>query len=233
MCSPLWTTEAVAGRIPNLPAASPRSPSVGPVRVFLAGATGVIGRQLVPLLVDAGHEVAGMTRSPDKAGSVARQGALPVVCDVYERRALEEAVAGFGPDAVLHQLTDLPDEVDRIPEFAGRNNRIRTEGTRNLLAAARRSGAGRFLAQSIAWTPPSAGGAIEEHERLVLEAGGVVLRYGVFYGPGTYSGTEEVPPPPRIHVRDAARRTLAALDASSGIIVLVDDDPAGEGAPAR
>ncbi len=90
----------------------------------------------------------------------------------------------------MHQLTDLPDEVERIPEYAARNNRIRTEGIRILLAAARAAGATRFLVQSIAWTPPAGGQAGAEHERLVLAVGGVVLRYGAFYGPGTYSGTD-------------------------------------------
>jgi nucleoside-diphosphate-sugar epimerase len=122
----------------------------------------------------------------------------------------------------MHQLTDLPDDRDRIPEFAARNNRIRTEGTRNLLAAAREAGAPRFLAQSIAWTPPVGGEAVAEHERLVLEAGGVVLRYGTFYGPGTYSGSDRVPPPPRIHVEEAARRTAHLLSARSGIVVLAE-----------
>lgn len=117
----------------------------------------------------------------------------------------------------MHQLTDLPDQLDRIPEFAERNNRIRTEGTRNLLAAAREAGARRFLAQSIAWNPPAGGEAVAEHERLVLEADGVVLRYGAFYGPGTYSGSDRVPPPPRIHVDEAARQTVQLLEAPAGI----------------
>lgn len=167
-----------------------------------------------------------MTRSKDKAEDLARQGAFPVVCDVYDREALEGAVVSFGPDLVMHQLTDLPDEVDRVPEFAARNNRIRTEGTGNLLAAARKAGAPRFLAQSIAWTPPSGGQAVAEHERLVLAAGGVVLRYGAFYGPGTYSGTDRLPPPPRVHIDEAARRTLEALDAPSGVIVIAEGEPA-------
>ncbi len=194
------------------------------MRVFLAGATGVIGRQLLPLLLAAGHEVAGMTRSPDRLAELSDKGAHPVVCDVYDLPALAAAVAGFRPDLVMHQLTDLPDEADRIPDFAARNNRIRTEGTRNLLAAARRSGAPRFVAQSIAWTPPGAGEAVAEHERLVLDAGGVVVRYGMFYGPGTYSGTGRVPPLPRIHVADAARRTLELMDAPSGIVVVAEPE---------
>jgi nucleoside-diphosphate-sugar epimerase len=193
------------------------------VRIFLAGASGVIGVRLIPLLVSDGHVVAGMTRSPQKVEALRELGAEPVVCDVFDASALTEAVEAFRPELVMHQLTDLPDEVDRIPEFAARNNRIRTEGTRNLLVAARAAGATRFLAQSIAWTPPAAGEAVAEHERLVLDAGGVVVRYGMFYGPGTYSGSDRIPPPPRIHVDDAARQTVPLLEAPSGVVVVAED----------
>jgi uncharacterized protein YbjT (DUF2867 family) len=178
------------------------------MRVFLAGASGVIGVRLVPLLLAAGHEVAGMTRS--QGALVASLGAEPVVCDVYDLPALRRAVAGFAPELVLHQLTDLPDEREQLEASREANRRIRTEGTRNLLEAA----AGvRMLAQSIAF-PPGA----PAHERLVLDAGGVVLRYGRFYGPGTYGG-DAPPPPPRIHVDEAARRTLEALDAPAGSVL--------------
>jgi nucleoside-diphosphate-sugar epimerase len=193
------------------------------MRIFLAGASGVIGVRLVPLLVSEGHEVAGMTRSPQKVEVLRELGAEPVVCDVFDASALIEVVKAFRPELVMHQLTDLPDEVDRIREFAARNNRIRTDGTRNLLAAARAAGATRFLAQSIAWTPPSGGEARAEHERLVLDAGGVVVRYGIFYGPGTYSGPHRIPPHPRIHVDEAARRTLPLLEAASGVVVIAED----------
>jgi nucleoside-diphosphate-sugar epimerase len=193
------------------------------VRIFLAGASGVIGMRLLPLLIGEGHEVAGMTRSPEKAGAVAEVGAEPIVCDVYDEESLTRSVSAFRPWLVMHQLTDLPDQVDRLREFGGRNNRIRTEGTRKLLAAAQLAGAARFVAQSIAWTPPSGGEAVAEHERLVLEAGGVVVRYGTFYGPGTYSGADGRPPPPRVHVDEAARRTVPLLDASPGIVVVAED----------
>ena len=193
------------------------------MRVFLAGASGVIGVRLIPLLVRDGHEVAGMTRSPGKAAALRELGAEPVVCDVFDAGALAQAVVAFGPELVMHQLTDLPDQAGQIPEFAARNNRIRTEGTRNLLAAAAQAGATRFLAQSIAWTPPSGGEAVAEHERLVLAAGCVVIRYGIFYGPGTYSGSDRVPPPPRIQVDEAARRTVALLTAPSGVVVVTED----------
>lgn len=191
------------------------------MRIWVAGASGVIGVRLVPLLVAAGHAVAGMTRTPAKAEGVAELGAEPVVCDVFDAAALTEGVVRFGPDLVMHQLTDLPDAVDQIPAYAPRNNRIRTEGTRNLLAAARAAGASRFIAQSIAWTPPAGGEAVAEHERLVLSAQGVVLRYGVFWGPGTFGG-DKVPPPPRVHVDSAARQTVALLGAPSGVVEVVD-----------
>jgi len=193
------------------------------MRIFLAGASGVIGVRLIPLLVRDGHEVAGMTRSPGKTAALRELGAEPVVCDVFDAGALAKAVTAFGPELVMHQLTDLPDQVERIREFAAGNNRIRTEGTRNLLAAAAQAGATRFLAQSIAWIPPAGGEAVAEHERLVLAAGGVVIRYGTFYGPGTYSGADRVPPPPRIQVDEAARRTVALLTAPSGVVVVTDD----------
>lgn len=193
------------------------------MRIFLAGASGVIGVRLVALLVGEGHSVVGMTRSPEKVEHLRELGAEPVVCDALDADALREVVVAARPELVMHQLTDLPDAPERIPEFAPRNNRIRTEGTRNLIAAAQAADAKRLLAQSIAWKPPTAGDAIEEHERLVLDAGGVVLRYGMFYGPGTYGGEERVPPPPRIHVDEAARRTLELLDAGSGVVVVTEE----------
>ncbi len=190
------------------------------MRVFVAGASGVIGVRLVPLLVADGHEVAGLTRSPGKAEHLRALGAEPVVCDVFDLDALSRAVASFEPDVVLHQLTDLPDDVARVPEMMAANARIRREGTRNLLAAA--VGLERFVAQSVAWEIPGDGGiAVEEHERAVLDAGGAVVRYGRFYGPGTYHEVE-LPRPPRVHVDDAARRTLPLLSAPSGIVVVAD-----------
>jgi uncharacterized protein YbjT (DUF2867 family) len=196
------------------------------MRIFLAGASGVVGVRLVPLLVAAGHEVAGMTRSPGKTRMLRELGAEPVVCDVYDARALTEEVTAFDPELVMHQLTDLPDAADQISDYRDRNNRMRTEGTRNLIAAVRAARAERFMAQSIAWRPPAGGEAVEEHERMVLDAGGVVLEYGIFYGPGTYGG-ERVPDPPRIHVEEAARRTLELLDAPSGVYVVAETWPRG------
>jgi nucleoside-diphosphate-sugar epimerase len=189
-------------------------------RVLVAGATGVIGRPLVPLLVEQGHVVAGLTRSNGEA--VRALGAEPIVCDVYDAERLTSLVGEFGPEVVVHLLTDLPDERDRLAEFAAANARIRREGTRNLLAAARQAGAPRFLAQSVAWElRGDSGAALAEHERAVLAAGGVVLRYGRFYGPGTYH-PDDVAQPPAVHVEEAARRTVEALDAPSGVITVVD-----------
>lgn len=189
------------------------------MRIFLAGATGVIGSRLLPLLVAAGHEVTGTTRSPERAGLIKALGGSPVVVDVYDAEALTAVVVGSRPDLVMHQLTDLPDDPAAIPERAAANSRIRTEGTANLLAAAKAAGAARVLAQSIAWTPPGRGEAVAWHEAAVLDAGGVVVRYGQLYGPGTYFQTD-LPAHPRINVDDAARRTVPLLEAEAGVVVL-------------
>jgi nucleoside-diphosphate-sugar epimerase len=191
------------------------------MRIFLAGASGVLGIRLLLLLVAAGHSVVAMTRSPDRTAKLAELGAEPVVCDVYDADALRDALVAARPDAVLHQLTDLADRADQIAEYRSRNARIRTEGTRNLLAAARAAGAEHVLAQSIAWTPQGVGDSTEQHERQVLDAGGVVVRYGQLYGPGTYYPTEP-PDHPRVHVDDAARRTVPLITAPSGIVVVTE-----------
>lgn len=194
------------------------------MRVLLAGAGGAIGTQLVPLLTAAGHTVAGTTRSPGKADRIRELGAEPVVCDVYDAGALTAAVMAFAPDAVINQLTDLPADPSRMPEKAEDNNRIRREGTRNLIAAAQAAGAERLLAQSVAFDVPGDGGAaVREHEQAVLDAGGVVLRYGYFHGPGTWY-EDEPAPPPAVHVAEAARRTVAALeDAPGGTVLTILD----------
>jgi uncharacterized protein YbjT (DUF2867 family) len=189
------------------------------MRIFVAGATGVIGVRLVPLLIAAGHAVAGMTRSPWKVETLRDLGAEPVVCDVFDAGVLRAVVVGFQPEAVVNELTDLPDQPAAKNEG---NARVRREGTRNLLAAAQAAGASRFLAQSVAWQlAGDAGAAVSELERLVLAADGVVLRYGRLYGPGTYYEGKK-PEVPRVHVDEAARRTLAALDAPSGIVEVAE-----------
>jgi nucleoside-diphosphate-sugar epimerase len=121
------------------------------VRVFLAGASGVIGSRLLPLLVGEGHVVAAMTRSPGKAERLRQLGGEPVVCDVFDAERLTEAVTRFRPDAVMHQLTDLPDRLDELDARAAANDRIRSEGTRNLVAAAQAAAARGFVAQSITY----------------------------------------------------------------------------------
>jgi hypothetical protein len=191
------------------------------MRVFLAGATGVIGTRLLPLLSAAGHVVAGMTRSVEKLELVAALGAEPVLCDVFDAEALIEEVTSFRPEMVMHQLTDLPEHLDELPAYATRNDRMRSEGTRNLIAAAAAAGAPRFLAQSIAWRPSDRGEIVDLHERRVLEISGVVIRYGRLYGPGTFY-VDTLPPHPRIHVDAAARRTMPLLDAPSGVITLAE-----------
>ncbi|MBB4693791.1 NAD-dependent epimerase/dehydratase family protein [Paractinoplanes abujensis] len=191
------------------------------MRIFLAGASGVIGRRLVPLLVAAGHTVGGMTRS--QAARVASLGAEPIVCDVFDRAAVIEAVRAFAPDLILNELTDLPDDAARIAEHQARNGRIRTEGTGNLIAAARQAGSPRLLSQSIAWPAAPGPGAdgVAALERETLAYGGVVLRYGQFYGPGTFH--EDAPPgPPQIAIEKAASRTVELLGAPAGVLEITD-----------
>jgi nucleoside-diphosphate-sugar epimerase len=202
----------------------------GAMRIFVAGASGVIGARLVPLLVADGHVVAGMTRSASKTGLLAGLGAEPVVADVFDADALTQAVVSFAPEVVIHQLTDLPDKVGERTAFGDRNDRMRSEGTRNLLAAAAAAGAGRVIAQSISWELPSAArrAVTAAHERAVLEAGGVVVRYGQLYGPGTYYPGAP-PDPPRIHVDDAARQSLPALTVPPGVTLVADDRAARNG----
>jgi nucleoside-diphosphate-sugar epimerase len=179
------------------------------MRVFVAGATGVIGRSLVPLLVQEGHEVTGLTRREERADLIRELGAEPAIADAFDPDGLRDAVVAARPEVVVHELTDIPRSVDpkSFAEQFERNNRLRREGTRNLLAAARAAGATRFLAESVAFayqpvgdwvkdenaplalgSPPPMDeiiGALASLESQVLEAGGTVLRYGFIYGPGT------------------------------------------------
>ena len=145
-------------------------------RIFFAGASGAIGARLLPLLIEAGHTVGAMTRSAEKAGQLAAMGAQPIVCDVFDRAALTRAVHGFAPDVLLHELTDLPDDLEQLPADSALNARIRAEGTRNLLDALPDPGRTKVVAQSVAWTmaPGREADAVASLEDAVLTAKGVV-----------------------------------------------------------
>ena len=194
------------------------------MRIFLAGASGVIGIRLIPLMLGEGHVVAAMTRTRAKVDGLRAAGVTPILCDVFDREALIAAFKDFRADIVVHQVTDLPDDIGKLADFLPRNNRVRDEGTRNLLAAARAANASGFLAQSIAWrTGPGTGPVLDAHEDAVVAAGGAVLRYGLFYGPETFFENEP-PPHPRIHVDDAARRTTPFLAGQRGIFTITEDE---------
>lgn len=187
-------------------------------RVFVAGASGVIGVRLVPLLVAAGHTVAGLTRTPAKAQTLAELGAQPVVADALDRDGLARVVRAFAPDVVLHQLTDLPDDLADIEAYSAAGARMLRDGTRNLVDAA--DGA-HVVAQSIAWQAEGETGlAYAALEATVLDAGGGVVRFGQLYGPGTYY-EDEPPDPPRIQIDDAARRAFEEMDAH-GVVIAVE-----------
>lgn len=193
------------------------------MKVFVAGGSGVMGVRLVPLLVAADHEVAAMTRTGGKVATIEALGAQAVVCDALDRDALVAAVAAFAPDAVIHQLTDLPDDAADLAASRADNAAIRETGTDNLVTAAAAAGAGRLVVQSIAWLidgvrPPS----VVHLEHAARRAGGVVLRYGQWYGPGTYH-PDEPPPAPRVHVDAAAVATVAALSLTPGTYEITDD----------
>jgi nucleoside-diphosphate-sugar epimerase len=235
------------------------------MRVFVAGATGVIGRRLLPALGMAGHEPIAMTRSPEKAAALRAQGIEAVVCDAYDADGLTRAVADARPDQIVHALTDLPEEINmrRFERDVQSTGRLRREGTRNLLAAARAAGVRRIVAESIAFiyasegdrvkdedaplaiaTLPAAAEPIADLERQVLQDGGIVLRYGQLYGPGTgfaKDGSWAANLRRRrlpivgagsgmfsfLHVDDAASATVAALGRDGPATYnVVDDDPA-------
>jgi nucleoside-diphosphate-sugar epimerase len=183
------------------------------MRVFVAGATGAIGKPLVPMLLDRGHEVVAMTRSRDKAEGLRAIGATPVVADGLDRQAVVDALVSNRPEVVIHQLTALTGfkDLKHWDREWRQTNRLRTEGTDHLLEGARAAGARRFVAQSYAgWPYAREGGTIKTEEnaldptppeqmRRTLEAiryleervlgtegiDGLVLRYGSLYGPGT------------------------------------------------
>ncbi|MFI5708857.1 NAD-dependent epimerase/dehydratase family protein [Kribbella sp. NPDC051620] len=193
------------------------------MRIFLAGASGLIGQRLIPLLLEEGHVVGGMTRSAGKTELLERLGAEAILCDVFDREALIEAVTEFKPDLILNELTDLPDDLAQIGAHAELNARIRTEGNQNLIDAARQAGSPKLLVQSVAWQLPAGPDAVAvaSLEKSVLAEGGVVLSYGQFYGPGTYNEAQ-LPAEPRVQIDRAAVLTVAALDAPSGVVVITD-----------
>jgi nucleoside-diphosphate-sugar epimerase len=181
------------------------------MRVFLAGGTGVIGRALVPQLRDAGHEVTAMTRFEERADKLRELGVEAVVCDAFDTDRVVLAVESARPEVVVNQLTDIPKAINprKMAEQFTTNDRLRTEGTRNLMRGASAAGARRLISQSIAWAYAPTEGLWTEDDRLWLEAPepwgrsvnavaaleeatlgargveGVVLRYGFFYGPGS------------------------------------------------
>jgi nucleoside-diphosphate-sugar epimerase len=136
------------------------------MKVFLAGATGAIGRRLVPQLVEAGHQVTAITRSKEKLGMLSELGAEPVLCDVFDAGRLGSVVARAEPYAAINELTDLPQSLNprKLKEYYAANNRVRHEGTANLLNAARGAGVRRFLVQGAAYWYAPTGGAVKTEE---------------------------------------------------------------------
>jgi nucleoside-diphosphate-sugar epimerase len=183
------------------------------MRIFVAGATGAVGRELVPALVTAGHSVVGLTRSPAKTETIRRMGAEPAVADGLDADAIRAAVAAAEPEIIIHEMADLAGATDlrHFDRAFANSNALRTRGTDILLAAAREAGVKRFLAQSYCgWAFARSGGAVKAEtdeldpdppqelhrtleairylERTVTGSSspeGIVLRYGAFYGPGT------------------------------------------------
>jgi nucleoside-diphosphate-sugar epimerase len=239
------------------------------MRVFVAGGTGVVGRRLVPQLVARGHQVTATTTSAAKLDLLAQLGAEGVVMDGLDAASVGEAVAAAQPDTIVHQMTAIspahagqPD-IKHIDRWFAATNRLRTEGTDHLLAAAEATGVSQFAAQSYAsWNGIRTGGwvkteedpldpgegtimhagalAIGHVEAAVLGAGGAVLRYGGFYGPGATDDQVELvrkrqfPLVGRgtgysswVHLDDAASATVLAVEQKArGVFNIVDDEPA-------
>jgi 2-alkyl-3-oxoalkanoate reductase len=218
------------------------------MRVFVAGASGAIGRPLVPKLVAAGHEVTGMTRSEGRGDAIRSAGADAAVVDVFDAGAVRAAVEAARAEVVVHELTALPDRLDfRKRDLYEPTNRVRTEGTRNLLEAARAAGSRRFVCQSIAFAYRNVGArvkteedplldeapgpfgsgvrALREMEAMVLGADaleGLVLRYGFFYGPGTHYGNDGP------MVADVRRRRLPVVGKGTGVFSFIHVEDAAD-----
>jgi 2-alkyl-3-oxoalkanoate reductase len=217
------------------------------MRVFVAGASGAIGRRLVPQLVAAGHDVTGTARSEQKAAAIRAAGARAAICDALDAVALRDAVAEAAPEVLVHELTALPDRFNpRNSRIYEATNRVRSEGTSNLVDAARAAGARRIVCQSVAFAyapgarldvkdedaplfldAPAPFGegvrVIEEMERRVLEAGdleGLVLRYGWFYGPGTHFGDDGAT------AQDVRRRRFPVVGKGTGLFSFIHVDDA-------
>ena len=219
------------------------------MKVFVAGATGAVGKQLVPLLVSQGHEVTGMTRTPAKQDLIRDLGAKPAVADALDPEAVAQAVAEAEPEAVIHELTDLTGTFARnIDKSFATTNRLRTEGTDHLLAAAKAAGARRFIGQSFAgWPFKRVGGPVKTEEdplddsppksvRQSLaairhveetltrsdEIEGLALRYGGFYGPGTSLSVD----PPGEMTQLIQKRRFPIIGDGAGIWSLVQIEDA-------
>jgi nucleoside-diphosphate-sugar epimerase len=225
------------------------------MKVFVAGATGALGKQLVPMLVERGHEVTGMTRTPAKEELIRSMGARPAVADAFDPEAVAQAVAQAEPEAVVHELTDLTGTFARnIDKSFATTNRLRTEGLDHLLAAAKAAGARRFVAQSFAgWPSEPAGGpvkteddplqqhppktvteslaAIRHVEDTVTHADGLdglALRYGGFYGPGTSLAVD----PPGELTEMIKKRRVPIIGDGSGIWSLIHIEDAASATAA-
>ena len=225
------------------------------MRVFVAGATGVIGRVLVPMLREAGHDVVGMTRSEERAADLREQGVEAAVCDAFDADGVARAVAAARPEVVVNQLTDIPKVIEprKMGDQFEMNDRLRTEGTRNLMRAAEAAGARRLVSQSIAFAyapagtlraeddplfddaPPPWGrsvAAVRALERETLGSAsveGVVLRYGYFYGPGTvYAGDGSTAAMVRKRGFPVVGRGTAVYS-----FIHIDDAAVGDGRRAR
>ncbi|KRC66826.1 dehydrogenase [Aeromicrobium sp. Root236] len=235
------------------------------MRVFVAGGAGVLGRRLVPQLVARGHDVTATTTSAAKLGFLDQLGADSVVMDGLDAASVAEAVANAKPDVVVHQMTAIAGKPDikHMDRWFATTNRLRTEGTDHLLAAAAASGVSHVVAQSYAsWNGEQSGGwvkteeeplnlmpgtvanpgmkAIQHLEESVLEANGVVLRYGGLYGPGATDDQVELIRKRQfplvgygaghsswVHLDDAASATVLAIEQKArGVFNIVDDDPA-------
>lgn len=239
------------------------------MRVFLAGGTGVLGQRLVPQLVARGHQVTATTTSPAKLGLLAKLGADGVVMDGLDAGSVRQAVAAASPDTLVHQMTAIsiphagkPD-IKHFDKWFAPTRRLRIEGTDNLLAAADASGVTHVVAQGYAsWNGIRQGGwvkteadpldpevgtimrsgadALRHVEDAVLDAGGAVLRYGSFYGPGASDDQVELVRKRQyplvgagnghsswVHLDDAASATVLAVEQKvRGVYNIVDDDPA-------